>query len=82
MTTVEALVLEWTGAEVRALRRARRMTVREFAGHLGVSDRMVSKWEAGGERIQPRPVNQAALDESLRRTDPGQRERFALLVAE
>jgi len=26
---------------------------------------MVSKWEAGGESIRPRPVNQAALDTSL-----------------
>ena len=39
-------VLQWTGREVRALREARRMSVREFAAHLGVSDRMVSKWEA------------------------------------
>lgn len=80
MTTAEPIVLEWTGAEVRALRRARRMSIRDFAEHLGVSDRMVSKWEAGGERIQPRPVNQAALDESLRRADAPQRERFAVLT--
>ena len=30
----------WSGREVRALREARRMSVREFAAHLGVSDRM------------------------------------------
>ena len=55
----------WSGREVRALREARRMSVREFAAHLGISDRMVSKWEAGGETIRPRPLNQAALDTSL-----------------
>jgi DNA-binding transcriptional regulator YiaG len=41
-----ATVPLWSGREVRALREARRMSVREFAAHLGVSDRMVSKWEA------------------------------------
>jgi transcriptional regulator with XRE-family HTH domain len=34
---------QWTGREVRALREARRTSVREIAAHLGVSDRMVSK---------------------------------------
>jgi transcriptional regulator with XRE-family HTH domain len=67
---------EWTGAEVRLLRVARRMSVREFAHHLGVSDRMVSKWESGGDGIRPRPVNQAALDESLRQSTPLERSRF------
>src|SRR5262245_23402082 len=67
----------WTGREVRALREARRMSVREFAAHLGVSDRMVSKWEAGGLTIRPRPVNQAALDTSLARASSEVRARFA-----
>ena len=67
---------EWTGAEVRLLRHARRMSVREFAAHLGVTDRIVSKWEAGGARVRPRPVNQAALDESLRRCSAFERNRF------
>jgi len=74
--TETPVVLEWSGADIRALRLARRMSLREFAEHLGVSDRMVSKWEAGRERIHPRPVNQAALDESLRRADPGELARF------
>ena len=66
----------WTGAEIRLLRHARRMSVREFACHLGVSDRMISKWEAGAAGIRPRPVNQAALDESLRQCTPFERNRF------
>lgn len=73
-------VRHWTGREVRALRAAHRMSIREFAAHLGVSDRMVSKWEAAGEQIRPRPVNQAALDTSLRRSGPDVRERFAEFV--
>lgn len=73
------IVLEWTGADVRALRQARRMSLRDFANHLGVSARMVSKWEARRGGIRPRPVNQAALDESLRRAGDTDRERFAAL---
>lgn len=74
------VVCEWSGAKARALRLARRMSVREFAEHLGVSDRLVSKWEAAGERIQQRPVNQAALDTSLRLADPEARARFRHLI--
>src|SRR5262249_34462003 len=69
-------VEHWTGAEVRLLRHARRMSVRQFARHLGVSDRMISKWEAAGSNIRPRPVNQAALDQSLRQCTPFERNRF------
>src|SRR5689334_9821735 len=75
-------VHRWTGVEVRALRDAMRMSLREFAAHLGVSERMVSKWEAGRENIQPRPVNQAALDTCLNRSDPDTHARFAFLVGD
>lgn len=76
-----ATVLRWSGAEIRALREAKRMSIREFAAHLGVSDCMISKWEAGADRIHPRPVNQAALDTSLARSSVDVQARFALLVA-
>jgi transcriptional regulator with XRE-family HTH domain len=66
----------WTGRETRILRQARRMSVREFAEHLGVSDRMVSKWEASGTLTRPGPLNQGALDESLRRCSEDERRRF------
>lgn len=56
------------------------MSLREFAAHLGVSDRMVSKWEARGDRIHPRPVNQAALDTSLTQSSADVQARFVLLV--
>jgi transcriptional regulator with XRE-family HTH domain len=56
----------WTGVESRMLRLCRRMSVRDFAAHLGISHRMVSKWEADGGRVQPRPHNQSMLDTSLK----------------
>ncbi|MGV9482908.1 helix-turn-helix domain-containing protein, partial [Gordonia aichiensis] len=57
------------------------MSIREFAAHLGVHERLVSKWEAGGARVRPRPVNQAALDTSLARSDDVVRARFSTLLA-
>ena len=78
MATIEL----WTGVEVRALREAKRMSLREFAAHLGVSERMISKWEAGKENIRPRPVNQAALDTCLTRSDPDTKARFGRLVGD
>ncbi|MGH3904313.1 MAG: SUMF1/EgtB/PvdO family nonheme iron enzyme [Pseudonocardiaceae bacterium] len=56
------------------------MSIREFAAHLGISDRMVSKWEAAGMKIHPRPVNQAALDSSLARSSADVQARFTLIV--
>jgi formylglycine-generating enzyme required for sulfatase activity len=58
------------------------MSIREFAAHLGVSERMISKWEAGRENIRPRPVNQAALDTALTRCDPDTQARFAFLTGD
>ncbi|GAA2663611.1 MULTISPECIES: SUMF1/EgtB/PvdO family nonheme iron enzyme [Actinosynnema] len=77
-----ATVQSWSGVEVRALREAKRMSIREFAAHLGVSERMISKWEAGRESIRPRPVNQAALDTCLTRSDPDTKARFSLLTGD
>lgn len=77
MTTT---VPQWTGREIRALREARRMSIRAFAAHLGVSERMVSKWESGGETIRPRTVNQAALDTSLATCNAETRTRFERLA--
>lgn len=73
-------VARWTGRETAALRVALRRTVRAFAADIGVSDRMVSKWESGGEQITPRPGNQAALDTLLARSGTEVQERFAQLL--
>jgi transcriptional regulator with XRE-family HTH domain len=56
------------------------MSIRDFAAYLGVSERMVSKWEAGGRIITPRPFNQQLLDICLERCSPEERGRFALRV--
>ncbi|MGI9001017.1 MAG: SUMF1/EgtB/PvdO family nonheme iron enzyme [Pseudonocardia sp.] len=71
-----AIVQLWSGREARALREAKRMSIRAFAAHLGVSERMIAKWEAAGESIHPRPVNQAALDTSLGCSGTDVQERF------
>lgn len=78
MTTIQ----QWSGVEVRALRDAMRMSIRDFAAHMGVSDRMISKWEAGGKETNPRAVNQSALDICLKRCDPDTQARFAHLVGD
>ncbi|SCE65787.1 helix-turn-helix domain-containing protein [Micromonospora saelicesensis] len=72
MPTVQA----WTGRETRALRQALRMSIRDFAENLGVSERTVSKWEAGRDAVQPRPEMQAALDTVLSRAGDGAGDRF------
>ena len=69
----------WSGFEARALRLAKRMSVREFAKHIGVSERMISKWEAGGKHLHPRQANQAALDTSLANSGPEVQARFERL---
>jgi transcriptional regulator with XRE-family HTH domain len=73
MVTVQT----WTGREARLLRAAMRMSIRDFAAHLGVSDRVISKWEAGWEGYTPRPDSQALLDTALARSSDEAQERFA-----
>ncbi|MFE3178170.1 SUMF1/EgtB/PvdO family nonheme iron enzyme [Amycolatopsis sp. NPDC059090] len=75
-------VQRWTGAEVRVLREAMRMSLREFAAILGVSERMVSKWEERGAGITPRPINQASLDTIFTRSDPDVKARFSFSTAD
>lgn len=77
-----ATVQHWTGSEVRKLRNAKRMSLKEFAAHLGISERQISNWEKAGEDITPRPVNQAALDTCLNRSDPETQARFSHLVGD
>lgn len=77
----EITVTDWTATEIRALRQARRMSVREFAAHLGVSDRAISNWENTTKPVQPRSVSQALLDTSLHHADALVRDRFVRYVA-
>lgn len=69
-------VHEWTGREARALRLAKRLSVRAFAEHLGVAVRTVSKWEAHSTEITPRPDTQALLDTVLTRANADEQARF------
>jgi transcriptional regulator with XRE-family HTH domain len=69
--------LHWTGAELRGLRLCVHLSVRQFAAAMGVSDRAVSNWEAGGADWTPRAHSQAAADRVLSRALPLQRARFA-----
>jgi hypothetical protein len=57
-----------------------RMSVRDFADRLGISARAVSKWEAGGEYMVPRPDSQSILDTVLANTSSDIRSRFEQLL--
>lgn len=74
------MVQVWTGREVRALREGQRLSIREFAARVGVSERMVSRWEAGGESIRPRPINQEGLDSLLARASEDEKARFSAFL--
>jgi transcriptional regulator with XRE-family HTH domain len=80
--TVTVVPLFWTGMELTALRRALSMSVREFARHLGVSARAVSKWEAAGGNLRPVVVNQAAAYTCLEWATPWQRALFTAWLAQ
>ncbi|MGW4808064.1 SUMF1/EgtB/PvdO family nonheme iron enzyme [Kitasatospora sp. NPDC004272] len=75
------LVTQWTGREIKALREASRLSLVDFAEKLGVSDRIISKWEKGGTESIPRMVNQAALDTLLAQAGPDVHGRFVGLLS-
>jgi len=75
------VVQSWTGGEATALRAALRMSVREFAEHLGVASRTVNKWESLGFNTTPRPDMQAALDTTLQKASAEEKQRFELLAS-
>lgn len=75
-------VRRWTGREAGLLRQALRMSVRTYAGHLGVGIRTVSKWEKFGTATCPWPDTQAILDTALARADVTAQARFEQLLAQ
>jgi hypothetical protein len=79
---VTSPVGRWTGLEATLLRLARRMTVRQFSDHLGITSRMIARWSNTGRSIQPRTEYQLVLDESLRRCTDSERQRFEQLLHE
>ncbi|MGH3870349.1 MAG: helix-turn-helix domain-containing protein [Pseudonocardiaceae bacterium] len=73
MTTVD----RWTGREAKLLRQALRLSIRDFAAHLGVGARTVNKWEARQADITPLPYMQEVLDTALARASDEAKARFA-----
>src|SRR5215475_15096542 len=73
-------VPRWSGREARALREAKRMSIRAFAVHLGVNDAAVSNWERRGERARLRYQTQQMLDTDLARAPGEVQERFELVL--
>jgi plasmid maintenance system antidote protein VapI len=78
MTTVQ----KWTGRETRALREALRMSTREFAARLGITERTAAKWEAPGKiKTTLRPTSHAMLDTMLNNAPQDARTRFETALA-
>ena len=73
VTTVD----RWTGREAKLLRQALRLSIRDFAAHLGVGTRTVNKWEARQADITPLPYMQEVLDTALSRASDEAKARFA-----
>lgn len=75
-----SVVARWTGREARALREAKRMSVREFAAHLGVNDAAVSNWERRGSEARLRYDTQQLLDTDLARSGADVADRLTLIL--
>ncbi len=73
VTTVD----RWTGREAKLLRQALRLSIRDFAAHLGVGTRTINKWEARQADITPLPYMQEVLDTALARASDEAKARFA-----
>src|SRR4051794_37868498 len=74
MTTAQA---GWTGREAEILRRALRLTQRDFANGLGVGTTTVERWAARGENAKLTADSQALLDTVLKMASDDVRDRFA-----
>lgn len=66
----------WTGRDASWLRKALRMSQRDFAAHLGISDRTVAKWDSRGLGIRPRDEYQRVLDTALAQAPVDVQQRF------
>lgn len=75
-----SVVAKWTGREAKALREAKRMSVRDFASHLGMSEAAVTSWEQRDTEAQLRYETQQMLDTELAQAGSDATNRFALLL--
>lgn len=78
---VVVTVERWTGREAALLRKALRMSLREFAKYLGVAERTVSYWERAGSAVVPRHESQAILDTCLETAGRHAQQRFTVQVS-
>ncbi|HEY3954617.1 MAG TPA: hypothetical protein VGM53_14685 [Streptosporangiaceae bacterium] len=79
MAATSGVVDVWTGRRASALRAALRMTIEEFAAHLGVAARTVAYWNTR-PAVVPKPELQRALDTMLASAGADERARFGLLA--
>ncbi|MFI7574294.1 helix-turn-helix domain-containing protein [Micromonospora sp. NPDC049497] len=75
------VVATWTGQTAKALRLALRMTFDDFATHLGMSTRGVTKWEAQPD-VELAMRTQQLLDVALKRADDDAKARFSQFLQE
>ena len=74
-------IARWTGREAAALRLARRMSVRAYAAHLGVTTATVSNWHSRAEHARLRTATQQMLDIDLAQAPADVHERFRAILA-
>jgi len=72
--------MRWTGSTVRAHRLCLRMSILEFAHHLGVTEKSVRNWEH--EATKARGASLRLLDDSFGRLTARQRQIFDDLLAD
>ena len=74
------MISVWSGREAHALREALRMSIDDFAVHLGASRRGVAKWSVRGSAVKLRWDTQRALDTALAKATPQERDRLRQLL--
>jgi len=72
--------MRWTGSTVRAHRLCLRMSILEFARHLGVTEKSVRNWEHGATKA--RGASLRLLDHSFGRLTDRQRQLFDDLLSD
>jgi len=75
-----AVAPRWTGLEAAALRQARRMSIRAYATHLGVSAATVANWDSRGRLARLNTETQQLLDIDFARASVDVRERFDAIL--
>lgn len=72
-------VVTWTGRTACLLQQAMRMTNEQFAHHLGISERTISRWHAQPDMTHRTEVQQI-LDTAYEQAGEAVKRRFALLL--